>query len=142
MYTSIGHSQVGFGITTGIDFFQMYDKGDPDDLFKSSTSGSAIVNLILGPKMWIGGPKFSLSLEAPFNWGPLHFDLNEWKGIGAIAFPLGAKLNFGAPSGFSNSNLFGFSIGGGIQYMNTENFGTKKEFRDKIDTGYFSTYYG
>ncbi|MDX1685138.1 MAG: hypothetical protein R3275_07870 [Saprospiraceae bacterium] len=137
-----GRAQVGIGITTGIDLYQFYDKGDPDELVRSSTSGSAITNIILGPKIWIGGPRLSVSLEAPVNWGMFHFDVNEFKGMGALAFPLGAKLNFGATSGFSNVDLVGFSLGGGIQYMNTEIYGTKRSFKDEIETGYFSTYYG
>lgn len=143
-FVHIAQAQVkmGVGMTMGLDFYQLYDKGDPEDLVESSTSGNAIANLILGPKVWIGGPRFSVSLEAPLNWGITHFDINEFKGIGALAFPLGAKLNFGAPSGFSNMDLFGFSIGGGIQYMNTEIYGNKKDFKDRIETGYFSTYYG
>lgn len=142
MMIASAKSQIGFGYTAGFDLYQLYDKGDPDDLLKSSTSGSAIANLIFGPKMWVGGKRFSLSLEAPINWGIFQFDLNEYKGIGALAFPLGAKLNFGSASGFSTVDVLGFSLGGGIQFMNTEIYGTKKEFRDVIDTGYFSTYYG
>lgn len=142
LYGSNLNAQIGIGTITGFDFYQYYDKGDINNELESSTSGSAMLNIILGPKVWIGGPKFSLSLEAPINWGIFHFDINEFKGLGAIAFPLGAKLNFGAASGFANVNVVGFSMGGGLQYMNTEIYTTKKDFKDKIETGFFRTYYG
>lgn len=141
LFTS-AKAQIGIGMTTGLDFYQWYDKGDKEDLLESSSSGSVLANIILGPKIWIGGPDFSVSLEAPINWGIFHFDVNEFKGIGAIAFPLGAKMNFGAATGFTNASLVGFSLGGGLQYMNTEIYTTKSEFKDKMETGYFRTYYG
>ena len=43
---------------------------------------------------------------------PLALDINEYKGLGAVAFPVMAKLNFGALSGFS-SKLTGGYLGGG-----------------------------
>jgi hypothetical protein len=138
----MANAQLGIGLTSGMDFYQFYDKGDPEDVLESSTSGSVLLNSILGPKIWMGAPKFSLSLEAPVNLAIFHFDINEFKGLGAVAFPLAAKLNFGSASGFNDVSLLGFSLGGGIQYMNTEIFGTKKEFKDHIETGFYKTYFG
>jgi len=136
------NAQFGAGLTMGIDFYQLYDQGENAINTKSSTTGSAITNIILGPKIWIGEDKFSFSLEAPVNWGMFALDINDYKGLGSVAFPLGAKFNFGAASGFNQSNVLGWSIGGGIQYTNTEIYYLEERFEDRIETGFIPTYYG
>ena len=135
------YAQIGLGVVTGIDLYQYYDQGELSQA-ESTSSGSAIGNIILGPKVWIGGPNFSVSLEAPLNWGMFAFDLSEFKGLGALSFPIGAKINFGAASGWNEDRFTGWSFGGGIQYTNTEIYGTNEDFEGLIEEGYVRTYYG
>jgi hypothetical protein len=134
-------AQIGFGVVTGIDLYQYYDQGELSEA-ESTSSGSAIANIILGPKMWIGGSNFSVSLEAPLNWGMFAFDLTEFKGLGALSFPLAAKFNFGAASGWNEDRFTGWSFGGGLQYTNTEIYGTNSDFEGLIEEGYMRTYFG
>ena len=132
--------QFGFGFVTGLDSYQQQVRPESSDLQDSYRSvGSALLNPILGPKVWLGNRNFSLSLEAPINWGILAFDMDDFKGLGALSFPLGMKFNFGANSGFNDDQMMGFSFGGGLQYNRTELYGRTDE---APDIGFFKTYYG
>lgn len=134
-------AQFGVGLTTGIDFYQLYDQGEKANQVKSTTTGSVLANIIFGPKIWLGGSKFSFSLEAPVNWGMLALDVNEYKGLGALAFPISGKFNFGAASGFNDLQVLGWNFGGGVQFTNTEIYYTENLFKDRIETGFIRTYF-
>lgn len=71
----------------------------------------------------------SIGVQASANLAPLALDINEYKGLGAVAFPVMAKLNFGALSGFS-SKLTGGYLGGGLQWSRTELFGLNSKHRN------------
>lgn len=138
----LAHGQFGAGFVFGIDFYQHYDQGERATDVESTTTGSIMANAILGPKFWIGGDRFSVSVEAPINWGIFALDIDDYKGLGSLAIPLGAKCNFGAASGFNQSNILGWSMGGGVQYTRTELYYTENRFEDRIETGFIPTYYG
>ncbi|MBK9734446.1 MAG: hypothetical protein IPO92_05540 [Saprospiraceae bacterium] len=132
--------QFGYGFTASNDLYHRY-VNPKDSSNTSRSSGSALLNLGLGPKIWIGNPKFSVSLEAQAVIGFLGFATKDYKGLGTVAFPLMAKLNFKGLSTFDREGKLGFSIGGGIQYNRTELYGLSSEFVQKgtIRT-YFKTY--
>ena len=138
-FIATGYSQFGVGTIFTTDFYQLYINPEIEGQDAKRSSGSAIANIGIGPKIYIGGPRFSVSAEAAFNWGIFALDMNEYKGLGAYSFPLIARLNFGAMSGFANDRVIGFSLGGGVQYNRTEWYYLDKEFED-ITREQFRTY--
>ena len=114
-------AQIGFGIVAGNDIYQRYT--NPDDDIASRSAGNAILNLHFGPKFWVGGENFSVSVESYLNWGSTAFSLEDYKGMGSLAFPIIAKLNFGGNSAFNSELRQGWSIGGGYQIAKTEVYG-------------------
>lgn len=144
LFAFASQAQIGIGLTTGGDLYQRYTNPEnPADSGALRSSGNALLNSSVGPKIWIGGDRFSLSIEAQVILGATGFDINEYKGMGTVAFPLMAHLNFKGNSGFGNRTKFGtgFSIGGGIQYNKTELYGTTREFED-LERKLFPTYVG
>lgn len=124
-YFSFG--QVGFGTVGGFDLYQRYK--NPVDNIAYPASGNAILNFIYGPKMWIGNKKFSVSIEGQVNLGLTSFALKDYKGIGAVSFPVIGKLNFKGLSGFHTGFSTGFSLGGGVQWSKTELFYLDDKFQ-------------
>ncbi len=124
-FVSKAISQAGIGIVTGIDLYQRYTTPDSQG---GASSGSAVLNPFVGPKVWLGTKEVSLSVEAQVNWGMVGFSLNEYKGLGHLSFPVIANLNFGKLSGLTRKNGLGFLIGGGLQYNRTELYGLRPEF--------------
>lgn len=136
---SIVQAQFGVGITYGGDFYQRYT--NPEDGIADPSSGSAILNSSIGPKIWLGGKDVSLSVEAQVNWGIIGLDRQDFKGLGHLSFPLLANINFGRTSGLSRQDGVGFSLGGGIQYNRTELYGLDQEYIDLgVTREYFPTY--
>ena len=144
LFAFASQAQIGIGLTTGGDLYQRYTNPEnPADSGSLRSSGNALSNSAIGPKIWIGGDRFSLSVEAQVIFGATGFDVNEYKGLGTVAFPIMAHLNFKGHSGFGNKTKFGtgFSIGGGVQYSKTELYGTTKDFED-LERKLFPTYVG
>lgn len=135
------NAQVGLGLVWAGDLYMRYVNPVEAGVDAKRSSGAAISSLSLGPKLWMGGNNFSFSLEAQANIAPLSFNVSEYKGMGAVAFPLMGKFNFGAASGFNEDRILGWSIGGGVQYNRTELFGLTDKF-DDIERSYFATYVG
>ncbi len=129
------NAQAGIGIVTGFDLYQQYTNPTTQG---GASSGSAILNPFVGPKVWLGTKEASLSLEAQVNWAMVGLSLNEYKGLGHIAFPIIANLNFGKLSGLTRKNGFGFLVGAGLQYSKTELYGLNPEF-DHLERSLFPT---
>jgi len=133
------NAQFGIGITAANDLYNRYS--NPEDGLAHKANGSAILNLAVGPKIWLGGEDFSFSVESLVNWGIFGLSTPDYKGLGNLAFPIMAKLNFAGLSGTNKEGRFGFSIGGGIQYNRTEIYGLKDSFEDiGVTRNYFRTY--
>ena len=114
-------AQFGYGLTFTNDIYQRYTNAQ--DVEDYNSAGSAILNLGLGPKIWVGGQDFSVSLETQANLGVLGLAVKDYKGLGMVGFPILAKLNFKGISGLDKEGRLGFSIGGGVQYSRTELYG-------------------
>ena len=137
--SSISAQKIGWGAGLRHDLYTHYSN-PPDDI-ASRTAGSAIINIGVGPKLWIGEGDFSFSPEAYFMWSPFAFSSKDYKGMGAISFPIMAKFEFLGNSNFNNDGKLGFSIGGGVQYSKTELWGLKEEFEEQgVERGFFKTY--
>lgn len=121
------YSQVGIGMTVSHDFYQRYSN---DDDIKYGSAGSALLNLAVGPKIWVGGDKVSLSLEAQANLGMLGLAVKDYKGLGMVSFPLIGRLNFQGLSALDKEGKFGFSVGGGVQFNRTELYYLSGDFKD------------
>ena len=139
---SIAYGQFGIGLTASHDLYHYYQ--NPDDSVDESTSaGSALLNLGLGPKIWMGGNDFSVSLEAQASIGFFGLSIRDYKGLGTTSFPIMAKFNFRGLSGLDKEGKFGWSIGAGIQYSKTELYYLENSFEEKGGTrGLFKTYIG
>jgi hypothetical protein len=135
-----GYGQFGYGITMNNDIYHRYTN-PLDSTGASRSAGSALLNLSVGPKIWIGGPKFSISAEAQAGIGFLGLALKDYKGLGTASFPILVKLNFKGLSSFEKEGMTGFSIGGGIQYSKTELYGLSDKFESKgVERKLFKTY--
>lgn len=132
--------QFGIGVATNYDFYQSFTNPQ-DNLDQGRSSGSALTSFAIGPKIWIGKPSFSVSLEAQAGIGLLTLDVNKFKGIGSAHFPILASLNFKGVSGLGTELKPGFSIGGGIQYNRTELFGVTTQYKNAgVERSLFPTY--
>jgi len=136
---SLSQAQVGIGWVLSNDLYNHYT--NPADGISDPAHGNAILNLAAGPKIWIGSKQVSLSIHGQANIGLTGFTLGENKGLGSLAFPIMANLNFLGASGLEREGQMGFSFGGGIQYVKTELYGLKSEFVNKgVRRNYFQLY--
>lgn len=133
------YAQFGYGFTVSNDLYQKYV--NPKDGIASPSAGNALLNLGLGPKLWIGNKNFSFSAEGQALVGFTAFSIKDNKGLGSIAFPVMGKFNFKGLSTFDREGKIGYSIGGGFQMNKTEFFGLSDEFAAKgVRRNYFTTY--
>ncbi len=133
------NAQFGIGFILGHDLYQKYE--NVEDGIANPSSGSAVLNLAAGPKIWVGGKKFSFSVESQANWGVFALSLEDRKGLGALSIPIVGRLNFAGLSCLDREGKVGFSLGGGIQYNRTELYGLTEEFIEKgVTRDYFPTY--
>ena len=140
-FVCVSNAQFGIGITANNDIYQRYN--NPEDGIAGTSAGSFLFNVGVGPKIWIGGNNVSLSLETTANWGVFGLDINDYKGLGVVSFPMLAHINFGGLTALDKEGKFGFTIGGGIQYNKTEVYylnGGDKE--NGVSRDFFRTYVG
>ncbi|MBK6823716.1 MAG: hypothetical protein IPG87_12230 [Saprospiraceae bacterium] len=136
------NAQWSSSMVLGMDFYQQYKNPEHvSDQGSSRSSGAAILAIPFGIQVSYGKNNVSIALEAGANFAPLAIDVNEFKGFGAVSFPLMAKFNAGALTGISKNRLIGYSIGGGIQFNRTELFGLNEKFKE-IKRSIFPTYVG
>jgi len=133
------NAQFGYGFTVTNDLYHRYV--NPKDGIASPSSGSAILNLGLGPKLWIGNKNVSFSAESQAVFGFLSVSSKDNKGLGTIAIPVMGKFNFKGLSTFDKEGKMGYSIGGGFQLNKTEFFGLSDEYAKKgVKRDFFTTY--
>lgn len=139
VYSIYLKAQFGYGLTITNDLYHRYV--NPADAIAGRSSGSVLLNLGAGPKIWLGGKNISLSLEAQANIGFLGLALKDYKGLGTLSYPIMAKLNFNGLSAMDREGRLGWSIGGGIQYSKTELYGLDESFAAKgVVRKMFKTY--
>ena len=136
----VSNAQVGAGFTVANDLYNIYSNPeDVQDVHRKN--GSALLNLGIGPKIWFGAKDFSFSVESLVNFSPLGLAIKDYKGLGAVSFPIMGKVNFKGLSGFNKDTGLGYSIGGGIQYNKTELFGLKDSFESQgVQRDFYRTY--
>jgi len=134
-------AQFGYGLTGSLDVYQRYVNPKNDLESGSRSAGSILLNLGLGPKLWVGNKKVSFSAEAQAVAGFFAVSAAENKGLGSLAIPILAKINFKGLSSFDREGVQGWSVGGGIQYNRTELYGlNEKAIAQGIIRNYFKTY--
>lgn len=121
-------AQVNANLSLGFDFYSYYRNPEKEGQDIGQSSG-AILSPNFAAQIVFGKNNFSFGLEPQVTFSPWALDINQYKGIGAVAFPLLAKFNFGSFSGFSQK-IYGFSIGAGVQYNRTELFGLNHKYAD------------
>lgn len=131
--------QIEFGYVFGLDGYQRMV--NPESESVSRGSGNALLNPFIGPKIWLGGKEFSLSLEAQVNLGITSLSRKDYKGLGAVSFPLMAKLNFMGMTGMDRQFEWGFYVGGGMQWSRTELYYLSQKYRElDVQRNLFPTY--
>lgn len=139
--TGLIAQSVGYGIISRFDFYAKYS--NPKDEIASPSAGSALLNIGLGPKIWIGGEKLSISAEGALVFSPFALSLKDYKGLGALAFPVLARLNFGGLSNLNKEGKMGFSIGAGYQWTRTELYGLHSDEQARgVTRSYFKNLIG
>ena len=132
-------AQFGIGATMTHDLYNRYS--NPVDGIAHSANGSAILNLGLGPKIWVGGESFSVSVEGQAVIGFFGLSMPDYKGLGNLAFPLMAKFNFAGLSTLNKEGRLGLSIGGGVQYNRTELYYLGNKYKERgVERSFFRTY--
>ena len=127
---------------TGLDLYQWYRNPESNlSPQKESSSGTAILAFPLGVKLGVGNAACVISVEASANLGLFSLDTRHYKGLGAIAFPVLLKANFGSMTGLNYSKILGFAFGGGLQYSRTELYGTSLKY-ENLHRDFFKTYVG
>lgn len=138
---SAATAQFGIGGVITNDIYQRYQ--NPSDDISYEGAGSLLLNLGVGPKIWVGGPDFSVSVETQANLGFFGLGLKDYKGLGMVSFPVMAKLNFAGLSALDREGRFGLSIGGGLQWNRTELYYlSDKAEEEGVTRDYFKTYVG
>jgi len=123
-------SQIGLGMTYGLDLYQ-YQANPLNQPFQGNRGiGSAIFNLNIGPKLFIGTKNYSIAAEAQLGIAPFAFDINQYKGLGAFYFPMMVSLNFKGLSGFYEKSGWGVGIAGGYEFARTDLYFIKDEFEN------------
>ena len=141
--TQLLQAQFGYGINITNDLYQRFTNPESEndaDIYRSA--GSLLLNFGIGPKIWVGAPRFSFSLESSANIGLLGLALKDFKGMGTHHIPVIGRLNFGGLSGLDKEGKFGWSIGGGVQFNKTELYYTSDKYETSLDRNYFTTYVG
>lgn len=138
---SQSQAQFGYGLTAKTGLYERFT--NPEDGISSNTAGSALLNIGFGPKLWVGGEKFSISAEGAAIIAPFALSSAEFKGMGAASFPFIARLNFGGMSTLNKKGAVGFSIGGGFQWAKTELFGLTSKFEQLgVERKFYKTFVG
>lgn len=133
------NAQFQTSIIAGIDVYQIYTNPYTKESMHSRSSGAVFSGIPIGVQLSHGIKNNGIALEAAANFAPLSLDLQEYKGLGAIGFPILLKYNYGALSGTSTDKLIGYSAGLGVQMNRTEWFGLSKNYPGLKRT-FFRTY--
>jgi len=75
------NAQFGYGLTITNDIYNRYTNPDQENIDVYEGNGSLLLNLGLGPKIWIGAPQFSFSLETQAKIGLMGVALKDFKGM-------------------------------------------------------------
>lgn len=130
--------QFAYGLTAKTDLYARYS--NPKDGLAAPAAGSALLNLGIGPKIWIGKEDFTFSPEASIVFSPLALSTGDFKGMGALSFPVLAKLHFLGMSNMNYDGKFGFALGFGFQWSRTELYGLKDSYKERgVSRSYFRT---
>jgi hypothetical protein len=135
---------VSFGTTLGVDLYQ-HISVPSTELVEAYSTGSALVNINFGPKIWFGKGKTNFSLEAQASYAPFAYDTKDYKGLGALSFPLIGSLNFNGVSTTQSGFGTGFSVGGGVLYTNADLYFLSDDYGGipRVDRlQYFPAYFG
>ena len=131
--------QFGIGLAYGVDLYENIAVPNEIDSLQFS-GGSALANLVIGPKIWIGKKDVSLSVQAQVGFSPFHFDTKTYRGLGAFYFPISIGMNYGALSGLPSDKLFGLSVGYGLQQNTVDLYLLKEEFEAQRSASFSSQF--
>lgn len=140
---SFATAQFGYGVVITNDIYQRYSNPESSLGDQYGSAGSFLLNLGIGPKIWMGGSDVSFSLESQLNWGIAGLAVSDFKGIGMLSVPLIGRLNFKGLSALDKEGRFGFTIGGGVQWSKTELYYLSNGAEeDGVTRDFFRTYIG
>ena len=135
-----GQFKAGTGFTYGVDLYKQFTNPHEADKIENPVN-SVLLNFNIGPKVWVGFERFSLSLEGWASYAPFAYSYGDYKGLGALSFPVMAQLQFGGLSGFSKTGGFGVSIGGGMEWSHTDLYFIEEDLTD-VDRSFYDIPFG
>ena len=96
----------------GLDLYQWYRNPYCSTCVnkEASSSGTSLISTPIGARVIIGKNNFSIATELGANFGWFTLDINQYKGVGSLAFPAMVKANFGALSGFHFFLAYSFNL--------------------------------
>ncbi len=129
-------AQVAVGFETETSFYQWNKR--PIDQTSEFRSTGQVLGIGAGPKIWFGDwNSWTISLEAKANFAALSLDVQKYKGMGTLSFPIITKVNID-PTGMDGT--FKIGVGGGVQWTITEIYARPKDYRTK--NSFFISYIG
>jgi hypothetical protein len=132
LLAQVARSQVGIGITYGLDLYSSYQNPDSNDplITGDGPISSFLLNLNIGPKIWLGLEKASISFEGQVSFSPIAMDWSDFKGMGVFSFPIMGQVQLLGLSGFSEEGGFGLTFGGGVSFTQTDLYFREEFFED------------
>lgn len=132
--------RVGYRFQADLNLYSWHQK--PTSIYKEKSSSGQVLNVLpgLGLGFWIGDVKHWLfSVEGSVRYLPFEFDMNQYKGLGSLAFPVQANLHF--PIAKQNSTWVLLHLGGGLQWLKTDLY-ARPDAIQKFANPYYYTIYG
>ena len=134
-FTTMSYAQFGIGRYASWGSYK-WDKNPTTNSpeFKGS-SGTALVNLSMGPNLCFGTEDFRLIVNGYAQFAPFSLSLTQMKGLGTASFGSMSKVSI-TPYGLS-----GFSIGVGWQTTKTDLYARPDACKD-MQRDWYSVLYG
>jgi hypothetical protein len=129
--------QMGMSFYLDYNLYHWYKK--PASLSPETESAGQILNLlpIGGMGLWIGrAGSTTLGIEGGIDYSPFSFDTKEYKGMGAVSFPVLVRLTqpFAPQQGISPF----FGVGAGLQWNRIDLYGRPSGSQTALNP-YFQT---
>lgn len=120
--------KAGIGMVFSSEIFQTVS--NPESAANERIN-SVLLSPGFGPKFFLGNSTLSFSIQAGLGISIASWDWREYKGMGTVYAPAMAGINYGGLSGFGEgSSSWGFSVAYGYQFLLTDLYFRKEEYRN------------
>jgi hypothetical protein len=127
--------RAGVGMAFSNDFFQSVNQ--PENISENSVR-NVLISPSFGPKVYLGYPNFSFSMQLNIGISPIAYDWKEYKGMGVIYAPVLAGFNYGGLSGFTgDKSSWGIALAYGYHFTLTDLYFRNSTFRGEESELFF-----